>query len=112
MGRESDDGVDDRRGRGAGANVKRALRRAQAHRRAVQDVSTSFLKCKKKDLDPSVCLNEGKAVLGCLGTVLKDLRSSCLSEVDSYSQCLDHYSNDLRKCRKEESVFDSACPKP
>ena len=34
--RESDDGVDDRRGRGAGANVKRALRRAQAHRRAVQ----------------------------------------------------------------------------
>ena len=21
-------------------------------------------------------------------------------------------SNDLRKCRKEESVFDSACPKP
>ena len=34
-----------------------------------KDVSTSFLKCKKKDLDPSVCLNEGKAVLGCLGTV-------------------------------------------
>ena len=34
-----------------------------------KDVSMAFLRCKKKDLDPSVCLNEGQAVLGCLGVV-------------------------------------------
>ena len=33
------------------------------------DVSMKILRCKKKDLDPSVCLNEGKAVLGCLNDV-------------------------------------------
>jgi len=34
-----------------------------------KDVSMAFLRCKKRDLDPSVCLKEGEAVMGCLGTV-------------------------------------------
>jgi len=55
------------------------------------EVSMNFLRCKKRDLDPNVCLKEGEAVMGCLGAVLKDLRSSCLSSMDTYSQCLDKY---------------------
>mmetsp|Transcript_3887 Transcript_3887/g.11248 ORF Transcript_3887/g.11248 Transcript_3887/m.11248 type:complete len:102 (-) Transcript_3887:908-1213(-) len=77
-----------------------------------KEVSMTFLRCKKRDLDPSVCLKEGEAVMICMGKVLKDLRASCKSSMDTYEQCLDRYSNDLRKCRAEEEVFDAECPKP
>ena len=29
------------------------------------EVSMNFLRCKKRDLDPNVCLKEGEAVMGC-----------------------------------------------
>ena len=77
-----------------------------------KEVSMNFLRCKKKDLDPSACLKQGEAVMSCMSTVLKDLRSSCTNDMRAYSECLDYHSNDLRKCRKEEEAFDAACPKP
>lgn len=41
---------------------------------------------------------------------LKDLHHSCTKEMDSYAGCMYYNTDEFELCRKEQKVFEKACP--
>ncbi|KAK9805323.1 hypothetical protein WJX73_001894 [Symbiochloris irregularis] len=66
----------------------------------------AFADCKLRDQNPSACLGEGEKVTRCVVDLLKDLNSKYPSELRAYFECMDYYSNNFEKCRKEQKAFE------
>lgn len=75
---------------------------------ACADKNRAFLACKKRDKHPEACLTEGDAVTSCVVDLLKDLNQKAPEELKGYYECLDYYSNNFTKCRKEQKAFEEA----
>ncbi|KAG0496436.1 hypothetical protein HPP92_000964 [Vanilla planifolia] len=70
----------------------------------------AFIKCKKKDPNPEKCLDKGREVTHCVLNLLKTLQQRCPREMDAYAGCLYYYTNEFDLCRKEQEIFEKACP--
>ncbi|XP_063217840.1 NADH dehydrogenase [ubiquinone] 1 alpha subcomplex subunit 8 [Bacillus rossius redtenbacheri] len=70
--------------------------------------SNEFMLCRKELQDPRKCLNEGKAVTGCVLDFYQKVKSSCFDEFTQYANCLNKSSGNfaLEKCRKTQAVYD------
>lgn len=79
-----------------------------AHRCA--KVNKVYVECKKKDKNPETCLEEGKGVTECTIELLKDLKDKAPEELKAYYSCMDYYSNNFEKCRKEQAAFEAKVP--
>lgn len=41
---------------------------------------------------------------------LRELNSKCPKAMESYTKCMDYYSNEFDMCRKEQQEFEASCP--
>lgn len=69
--------------------------------------SKAYIACKNRDGNPAACLNEGNDLTGCVIDMLKDLNQKCPSELKTYYECMDYYSNNLLKCREQQKAFEA-----
>ncbi|XP_024385995.1 NADH dehydrogenase [ubiquinone] 1 alpha subcomplex subunit 8-A [Physcomitrium patens] len=70
----------------------------------------AFLDCKKNDPNPEKCLQQGQNVTRCVISLLVELNSKCPKAMESYTKCMDYYSNEFELCRKEQREFEASCP--
>lgn len=69
----------------------------------------AYLECKHKDKNPQACLEQGDAVTACTIDLLKDLNAKAPEELKAYCECMDYYSHNFGKCRKEQKAFEEKC---
>ncbi|ERN10916.1 hypothetical protein AMTRI_Chr12g271870 [Amborella trichopoda] len=69
-----------------------------------------FLNCKRKDPNPEKCLDKGQEVTRCVLSLLKGLHRTCGKEMDAYVGCMYYHTNEFELCRKEQELFEKACP--
>ncbi|CAH1427659.1 unnamed protein product [Lactuca virosa] len=72
--------------------------------------NVAFLKCKKDDPNPEICLEKGRQVTRCVLSLLKDLHQKCTKEMDAYAGCMYYNTDEFELCRKEQKDFEKACP--
>jgi hypothetical protein len=41
---------------------------------------------------------------------LRELNAKCPKAMESYTKCMDYYSNEFELCRKEQREFEASCP--
>lgn len=41
---------------------------------------------------------------------LRELNGKCPKAMESYTKCMDYYSNEFDMCRKEQQEFEASCP--
>ena len=41
---------------------------------------------------------------------LRELNTKCPKAMESYTKCMDYYSNEFELCRKEQQEFEASCP--
>ncbi|KAL3135768.1 hypothetical protein ABBQ32_007331 [Trebouxia sp. C0010 RCD-2024] len=70
----------------------------------------AYLDCKRKDKNPAACLEQGNAVTSCTIDLLKDLSEKAPEELKAYCECMDYYSHNFLKCRKEQKAFEEKVP--
>ncbi|XP_024371981.1 NADH dehydrogenase [ubiquinone] 1 alpha subcomplex subunit 8-A [Physcomitrium patens] len=70
----------------------------------------AFLDCKKNDPNPEKCLQKGQNVTQCVISLLRELNTKCPKAMESYTKCMDYYSNEFELCRKEQREFEASCP--
>lgn len=77
---------------------------------ACAKTNKAYLECKQKDKNPEACLQQGEAVTSCAIDLLKDLSQKAPQELTAFCECMDYYSHNFAKCRKEQKAFEEKCP--
>lgn len=68
----------------------------------------AFFKCKDAHDHPSKCLDEGKAVHGCVYASLTELQKKAPKEFGAYASCLETHALKMEKCRAKQLAFETA----
>jgi NADH dehydrogenase (ubiquinone) 1 alpha subcomplex subunit 8 len=71
-------------------------------------VNDAFIRCKEKNPDPAVCLDEGFEVSRCVNKTIKSITSVCGKELTDFANCLDSHAMKWGWCGndKNKSSFD------
>ncbi|CAK9329031.1 unnamed protein product [Citrullus colocynthis] len=75
-----------------------------------ENVAVAYPPLQTQGFQLGEMLNKGHQVTRCVLSLVKDLHQRCTKEPDAHVGCMYYHTNEFDLYRKEQEVFEKACP--